>query len=279
VASQEEIQQQQDLLATHRRTLAHLIRQAAAYGGETYAPVSAANGMHEARQNIVRIKGVLHGWGVAVEEHPDDENPIPHVLARNLPEDVREWIARCYAFVIDRDGERHTHIHARKFIEPTKVSGEWWQKHTALDQQARLIELDLQDLVLPKVAVIDPQLADILRQIGDRLEELRFALLNVESDRDLQAEYNQVSARIDELLASDFSEGTYSRLSCPICSEKFTRRQIFYDHFQHEHPRPPLGARVLIDAFEHYANVGRIGGPLRALFREVERRKVELDLL
>jgi predicted ATPase len=82
VASQEDIQLQQELLATHRRTLAHLIRQAAAYGGETYAPTSVANGMHEARENIARITGVLRGWGVAFDEHPNDESPDAPRLPR-----------------------------------------------------------------------------------------------------------------------------------------------------------------------------------------------------
>lgn len=78
MASQEDIQNQQDLLATHRRTLAHLIRQAAAYGGETYAPASVANGMHEARQNIASIKATLRSWGVECDNLPEDIASVVH---------------------------------------------------------------------------------------------------------------------------------------------------------------------------------------------------------
>jgi len=46
---QEAITQQLDLLAAHRRTLAHLMEQAAAYGGEGFAPPQTANGIAEAR--------------------------------------------------------------------------------------------------------------------------------------------------------------------------------------------------------------------------------------
>lgn len=78
MASQEDIEQQQDLLSTHRRTIAHLLRQAAAHGGETYAPVSVANGMYEARQNIANTKAALRSWGVEVEDLPDDIASVVH---------------------------------------------------------------------------------------------------------------------------------------------------------------------------------------------------------
>jgi hypothetical protein len=71
-ASQEDIEQQRALLATYRRTLAHLVGQAAQYGGESLAPPHIANNLHEARDNIQRIKQVLGGWGVVVASHPND---------------------------------------------------------------------------------------------------------------------------------------------------------------------------------------------------------------
>lgn len=153
-----------------------------------------------------------------------------------------------------------------------QVTVEWRLKHQELDQQARRIELELQDRILPKVAVLDSQLADLLRQIGERFEELRFALWNVMSDRDLQAEYRQATAERDALLGLNLGEGGYSHLPCPVCREAFTSRHTLYNHFQREHPRPPMGARVLIDVGEHYINVSRTVGPLRALFREAEQR-------
>jgi eukaryotic-like serine/threonine-protein kinase len=67
--------QQLTLLATHRRTLAHLVAQAAQYGGEVFAPPSTANGIAEARANIGRIKAILRKNGVQVEDAPNDKAP------------------------------------------------------------------------------------------------------------------------------------------------------------------------------------------------------------
>ncbi|HJZ45761.1 MAG TPA: PQQ-binding-like beta-propeller repeat protein, partial [Roseiflexaceae bacterium] len=69
---QESIAQQEALLATYRRTLDHLVRQAAQYGGEAFVPANVANSLFEARENIQRIKQALRGWGVAVADQPDD---------------------------------------------------------------------------------------------------------------------------------------------------------------------------------------------------------------
>jgi hypothetical protein len=73
-ASQEEIEQQQLLLNTHRRTVAHLVGQAAQYGGEAFAPTHVANGLYEVRKNIQRIKEILHGWGIPFTDHPNDKS-------------------------------------------------------------------------------------------------------------------------------------------------------------------------------------------------------------
>jgi hypothetical protein len=51
---QEEIDNQQKLLETHRRTLSHYIRQQAALG--FLAPPGVINGIHEAREEIRSIK-------------------------------------------------------------------------------------------------------------------------------------------------------------------------------------------------------------------------------
>jgi hypothetical protein len=68
----EEIAQQLELLATHRQTLHHYLRQRALLGGDAYATPSVIHGIRGARSEIRRIKSALHGWGVDVEDHPDD---------------------------------------------------------------------------------------------------------------------------------------------------------------------------------------------------------------
>jgi phosphoribosylglycinamide formyltransferase 2 len=72
MASQEEIRAQEKLLATSRQNLAHLLQQAASYGGASYLPLHTSNNLHEVRSQIAYIKAVLRDWGVEVEDHPSD---------------------------------------------------------------------------------------------------------------------------------------------------------------------------------------------------------------
>jgi hypothetical protein len=69
----DEIKQQQQLINTYRRNLASLLQQAAQYGGESFAPLVTTNGIHEARMHIRHAKQALRGWGVTVDDHPNDE--------------------------------------------------------------------------------------------------------------------------------------------------------------------------------------------------------------
>jgi tetratricopeptide (TPR) repeat protein len=62
----------QQLLATHRRTLAHYLNQQAMLG-PAYAPPALAHGIAEAREQIRQLKVALRDWGVAVEDLPGDE--------------------------------------------------------------------------------------------------------------------------------------------------------------------------------------------------------------
>ena len=71
---QEEIDQQQELLAAHRRTLAQYLLQQAALG-VAHTPPAVAQGIHAARAEIRRIKRILRGWRVQVVNYPDDEPP------------------------------------------------------------------------------------------------------------------------------------------------------------------------------------------------------------
>jgi hypothetical protein len=81
--SQEEIQDQLDLLASHRQTLSILLKQQAKLG-EAYAPPGLANGIREARDHIKRIKTTLRDWGQRVADAPDDEEPRIGFTLRQL---------------------------------------------------------------------------------------------------------------------------------------------------------------------------------------------------
>lgn len=69
--NQDEIEQQRRLLETHRGNLALYLIQRVQLG-KAYIPPGIANGIHEERQNISRIKAILRDWGAEVEDHPDD---------------------------------------------------------------------------------------------------------------------------------------------------------------------------------------------------------------
>src|SRR5262245_33830270 len=69
---QEDAQVQMELLKSHRQTLMHYLSQQAILG-KAHAPPEVTAGIKNARENIDRIKTTLRGWGVAVEDHPDDE--------------------------------------------------------------------------------------------------------------------------------------------------------------------------------------------------------------
>jgi TIR domain-containing protein len=77
--TQEDIIAQQKLLETHRRTLSHYLYQQSALGS-IFMPPAIAQGLFEAREHIRNVKLTLRGWGIAVEEHPDDEETVslPH---------------------------------------------------------------------------------------------------------------------------------------------------------------------------------------------------------
>ncbi len=68
---------QQELLATYRRTLQHLLEQAAQYGGELFAPPQTASGLYQAREQIRGLKEFLRRQGADVEDLPGEEPPAP----------------------------------------------------------------------------------------------------------------------------------------------------------------------------------------------------------
>ena len=77
MANAEEIAHQQTLLTTYRRNLAHYLKQQATMGGEAYTTPAVMNGIIEARSNVQRIKHILSGWKIAVENLPDDgDSPL-----------------------------------------------------------------------------------------------------------------------------------------------------------------------------------------------------------
>ena len=85
--SQEEIDQQVQLLETNRQTLAVYLRQEATIG-KAFSPPALVTGIQEARRNIRRIKAELRANGVSVHEDPSDEELAPTVVLK-VPEQPR----------------------------------------------------------------------------------------------------------------------------------------------------------------------------------------------
>ncbi len=73
----DDIRDQKQLLSAYRRTLAHHLEQRAIHG-TAYVPPSVIYGIEEARTQIRRIKRVLRDQGIAVNDHPDDEEVQSH---------------------------------------------------------------------------------------------------------------------------------------------------------------------------------------------------------
>ncbi|MFL5802649.1 MAG: NB-ARC domain-containing protein [Roseiflexaceae bacterium] len=69
--SQQEIEQQQELLEAHRGGLMMYLKQQAILG-EPYTPPAIPYEIREKRAHICRIKNILRAWGVHVADHPDD---------------------------------------------------------------------------------------------------------------------------------------------------------------------------------------------------------------
>ena len=77
----ETIDNQRALLATHRRTLAHLLTEQAQFGAG-HVPAHIANGIAEARAGVQRVKAALRAAGASVDDQPDDENPTEAAARR-----------------------------------------------------------------------------------------------------------------------------------------------------------------------------------------------------
>jgi hypothetical protein len=85
---QEQIAQQQERLAAHRRTLAHYLQRQAILGA-AHLPPEVTHGIVDARDEIRRIKHILRRWGLEAEDHPDDEGgqeAQPSAPARTAPD-------------------------------------------------------------------------------------------------------------------------------------------------------------------------------------------------
>lgn len=71
--SPDDIIDQQNLLAAHRRTLLVLLQQHAEFGA-AFAPPHIVHGIRDAREHIRQCKATLQSWGQSIEDLPDDDD-------------------------------------------------------------------------------------------------------------------------------------------------------------------------------------------------------------
>lgn len=94
----EDITEQEKLLQLYRQTLAHYLYQRASLGS-SHIPPGIANGINEARDYIRHIKDTLRGWGVKVDNHPNDEEPSRHdntEVTKNLAVEQKQLLPTTY---------------------------------------------------------------------------------------------------------------------------------------------------------------------------------------
>jgi hypothetical protein len=89
---QEEISAQQKLLEASRRTLAHYLRQQLVHS-TAYTPPAVTHGIYEAREEIRRIKITLRGWGVEVDDHPNDAEADDSLQQGKFSEEQLLWLS------------------------------------------------------------------------------------------------------------------------------------------------------------------------------------------
>jgi hypothetical protein len=81
--TQEDIEQQETLLRTHRKTLGMYLVQLAKLGGLNARP-EVLHGIDEAREGIRQCKKTLRDWGVTVNDEPNDEPALNKSSTRIL---------------------------------------------------------------------------------------------------------------------------------------------------------------------------------------------------
>jgi acetoin utilization deacetylase AcuC-like enzyme len=91
--SQLDIDQQHQLLETHRRTLARLLLDLAKYGGQ-HTPPSLLNSIDDTREQLRQVKQGLRRWGQVVEDHPNDGDAPPAPDAPPTPSETMALLTK-----------------------------------------------------------------------------------------------------------------------------------------------------------------------------------------
>ncbi len=148
--SPQDIKNLQERLAIHRATLSTLLSQQAILGSAN-APPAVAYGIRDARAEIRRITDALRGWGVSVEDGPDDAAlPVPP------PEPPRPVPAHSYQGRMDTAKGLATLI---TYLERIGASDDL---KDVLTLEARLIKLRRDDRLFGNTPQRNSEFAEIM---------------------------------------------------------------------------------------------------------------------
>jgi hypothetical protein len=188
--NQEDIEQQQQLLATHRRTLAHLLTQRAKFSSG-YVPAHVANGINDARSQIHSVKRDLLKFGI-VDNRPGDFEPTLFDGLLNLLFPKRGHRSPKYAKDIRTPAQDMENAERYKQINP--------MRKLTKDQRRKLLNIILDsfsgisDLEIMVRLELDEQLNHIVG--GDNLREIAFNLIK----------WSEAEGHIDDLIKGIVNE-------------------------------------------------------------------------
>jgi hypothetical protein len=129
--TQEEIAQQYELLAKHRRRLHYLLGQQANLG-RGFTPPGVGIDIEDARTEIKRIKTILRGWGAEVDDLPDDGETIHKAtVPQPVPPSTRSgWIKLITVIIIGA---------AIVIVALTNLTGNLFQRNAPIPTQVAAI--------------------------------------------------------------------------------------------------------------------------------------------
>ena len=181
--------------------------------------------------------------------------------------DARDWVERFRNYVVDRSGQRRRFFRERTGVLRSQATPDWWRMYEELDEVARILELDLTDLVIPR---LPPETLVVFEHVTKPLADLRLAIHNVGSETDETWLYRQHLIEVREDVADERKTGRRKGGSCPApsCRASFETAHERHGHFRAEHPRYK-DEDFLLDVATHQARVHTVVGPCREIVREL----------
>ena len=181
---------------------------------------------------------------------------------------IRDWLDRFYRFAIDADHRRQRWLDSRTTDRRSELSDDWKSEHEAFDEQARVLELECEDRILPFAKALRPDLASSLSKAKIALEELRFDIYDVLSEANLGEKYSDQNRRAARLMA-ELAGHLVPEVQCPACNARFTDAISLSAHFNLQHYfAPQERGDLILDPATHEYQIHKSVEPCRTAYRE-----------